>query len=79
MTYRILIFSDSTGIQLSTYFSGIKLKWMIDHDPVVRMAHEADELLFGTVESWVIYVYINRLLRMYPLMSPDRSRTLSAE
>jgi glycerol kinase len=29
---------------------------MIDHDPVVREAHEADDLLFGTVESWVIYV-----------------------
>lgn len=79
MRYRILIFPDSTGIQLSTYFSGIKLKWMIDHDPVVRKAHEADELLFGTVESWVIYVYINSLLHIHPLMSRDRSRTLSAE
>jgi glycerol kinase len=48
--------TNSTGIQLSTYFSGIKLKWMIDHDPVVHKAHETDDLLFGTVESWVIYV-----------------------
>ena len=48
--------TDSTGIQLSTYFSGIKLKCMIDHDPIVRNAHDADDLLFGTIESWVIYV-----------------------
>jgi len=46
---------EITGIQLSTYFSGIKLKWMIDHDPVVRKAHDADDLLFGTVESWIVY------------------------
>ena len=48
--------SHSTGIQLSTYFSGIKLKWMIDHDESVRKAHDVDELLFGTVESWIVYV-----------------------
>lgn len=29
---------------------------MIDHYPEVSKAHEADDLLFGTVESWVLYV-----------------------
>ena len=29
---------------------------MIDHDEGVRKAHDADELLFGTVESWIVYV-----------------------
>lgn len=46
----------STGLPLSTYFSAIKLRWMIDHYPDVTAAHEADDLLFGTVESWVAYV-----------------------
>lgn len=45
-----------TGLPLSTYFSAIKLRWMIDHYPEVAKAHEADDLLFGTVESWVAYV-----------------------
>ncbi|KAH9479526.1 Glycerol kinase [Psilocybe cubensis] len=44
-----------TGLPLSTYFSGIKLRWMIDNYPEVQKAHEADDLLFGTVESWVAY------------------------
>ncbi|KAH7922318.1 glycerol kinase [Leucogyrophana mollusca] len=46
---------DITGLKLSTYFSGIKLRWMIDHHDNVRKAHEDDDLLFGTVESWVVY------------------------
>ncbi|KAH7885872.1 hypothetical protein F5I97DRAFT_1809204 [Phlebopus sp. FC_14] len=46
---------DITGLKLSTYFSGIKLHWMIDHYENVRKAHEEEDLLFGTVESWVTY------------------------
>ncbi|KAG6896529.1 hypothetical protein C0992_007663 [Termitomyces sp. T32_za158] len=44
-----------TGLPLSTYFSAIKLRWMIDNHPNVAAAHENDDLLFGTVESWVAY------------------------
>ncbi|KAF9446194.1 glycerol kinase [Macrolepiota fuliginosa MF-IS2] len=49
------VLRDITGLPLSTYFSAIKLRWMIDHHPDVAQAHEADDLLFGTVESWVAY------------------------
>ena len=51
-----MLFPCSTGLPLSTYFSAIKLRWMIDHYPEVGQAHEVDDLLFGTVESWVAYV-----------------------
>jgi len=43
------------GLPLSTYFSGIKLRWMLDHVPEVQQAHDEDDLLFGTVESWIVY------------------------
>ncbi|KAF8347776.1 glycerol kinase [Amanita rubescens] len=46
---------DITGLPISTYFSAIKLRWMIDHYPEVAKAHESDDLLFGTVESWIAY------------------------
>ncbi|TFK26227.1 glycerol kinase [Coprinopsis marcescibilis] len=49
------ILRDITGLPLSTYFSAIKLRWMIDNLPEVEKAHESDDLLFGTVESWVAY------------------------
>jgi hypothetical protein len=58
--YRLLRLSltrlSSTGLPLSTYFSAIKLRWMIDHYPDVHKAHESDDLLFGTIESWLVYV-----------------------
>lgn len=47
---------ELTGLPLSTYFSAIKVRWMIDNYPEVAKAHEEDDLLFGTVESWVAYV-----------------------
>ncbi|KAF9260674.1 glycerol kinase [Marasmius fiardii PR-910] len=46
---------EITGLPLSTYFSALKLRWMLDNHPDVAAAHEADDLLFGTVESWVLY------------------------
>ena len=49
---------DSSGLTISTYFSAIKLRWMIDHHESVRKAHEEDDLLFGTVESWIVYVRV---------------------
>ncbi|KAF8576472.1 glycerol kinase [Ramaria rubella] len=43
------------GLPLSTYFSGMKLRWMLDHYPEVNKAHESDDLLFGTIESWILF------------------------
>jgi glycerol kinase len=48
----------STGIPLSTYFSAIKLRWMLDHHKEVHQAHENDDLMFGTVDTWLVYVSI---------------------
>jgi hypothetical protein len=45
-----------TGLPLSTYFSAIKLRWVIDNWEHFRKAHEADDLAFGTIESWIPYV-----------------------
>jgi glycerol kinase len=47
---------ERTGLKLSTYFSALKLHWMIQHYPEVKEAHDSDNLLFGTVDSWVVYV-----------------------
>ncbi|SCU84894.1 LAFA_0D12662g1_1 [Lachancea sp. 'fantastica'] len=45
-----------TGLPLySTYFSCSKLRWLLDNEPKVREAYEAGDLMFGTVDSWLIY------------------------
>lgn len=44
-----------TGLLLDPYFSGTKMRWMLDNDAKVRGAAEADRLAFGTIESWLVW------------------------
>lgn len=46
------------GLPISTYFSALKLRWLMDNVHVVRQAIEEDRCLFGTVDSWLIWVMI---------------------
>ncbi len=44
-----------TGLPLATYFSGPKLRWILDHVPEAQKRAENGELLFGTIDTWVIW------------------------
>ncbi len=44
-----------TGLLLDPYFSGTKMRWLLDNEPAMRGAAEAGTLAFGTVESWLVY------------------------
>jgi glycerol kinase len=44
-----------TGLVIDAYFSGTKLKWLLDHVPGVRARAVRGELAFGTVDSWLIW------------------------
>ena len=46
---------EKTGLLIDAYFSGTKLKWLLDTVPGVRQRAERGELLFGTVDSWLIW------------------------
>ena len=46
---------EKTGLLIDPYFSGTKLKWILDHVPDARKKAEAGQLLFGTVETWLIW------------------------
>lgn len=48
-------YADRTGLPLSTYFSGPKVRWILDTVPGARERAEAGELCFGTVDSWVLW------------------------
>ena len=47
---------STCGLPLTTYFSAVKLRWMLDHEPAVKEAYENNRLQFGTVDTWLIYV-----------------------
>ena len=44
-----------TGLLIDAYFSGSKLRWLLDHVPGARAQAESGELAFGTVDSWLIW------------------------
>lgn len=46
---------EKTGLLIDPYFSGTKLKWILDNVPGARQKAEAGQLLFGTVETWLIW------------------------
>jgi len=44
-----------TGLPIATYFSGPKLQWLLDHVPGARERARSGELLFGTMDTWLIW------------------------
>lgn len=48
-------FRSKTGLPLTTYFSGPKIKWILDNVGGVRADAERGEALFGTIDSWLIW------------------------
>ena len=48
-------FRAKTGLILDAYFSGTKLKWILDSVPGARAAAQRGELAFGTVDSWLMW------------------------
>lgn len=48
-------FRNKTGLVIDAYFSGTKIKWILDNVPDAREKAEKGELLFGTVETWLIW------------------------
>lgn len=44
-----------TGLPLATYFSGPKIKWLLDHTPGAYTKAGRGELLFGTIDTWIIW------------------------
>ena len=47
--------TDKTGLLIDAYFSGTKIKWILDNVPGVRQRAERGELCAGTVDSWLIW------------------------
>jgi glycerol kinase len=47
--------TEKTGLVLDAYFSGTKIAWILDNVPGARRRAEAGELLFGTVDAWLVW------------------------
>ncbi len=63
---------ERTGLVLDPYFSGTKLVWMFDELPGLRTRAERGELMFGTIDSWLVY----KLTGRHVTDATNASRTL---
>lgn len=66
--------TEKTGLLLDPYFSGTKLKWLMDHVPGARSRAAKGELAFGTIDSWLIYNLTGG--RVHATDATNASRTL---
>ena len=49
------IFQEKTGLLIDAYFSGTKIKWLLDHVPHAYEKAKNNELAFGTIDTWLVY------------------------
>lgn len=49
------LFRQKTGLLLDPYFSGTKIRWLLDQVPGARQQAERGELAFGTIDSWLVW------------------------
>jgi glycerol kinase len=49
------LFRDRTGLVVDAYFSGTKIKWLLENVPGAREAAQRGDLAFGTVDSWLLW------------------------
>ena len=53
------LIQNKTGLVIDAYFSGTKIKWILDSDPKIRSQANDGELLFGTIDTWLIWNLTN--------------------
>ena len=66
------LFNEKTGLVLDAYFSGTKIRWILDNVPGVRARAEAGALAFGTVDTWLLW----KLAGVHATDPSNASRTL---
>src|SRR6185503_11132433 len=67
------LFRSKTGLPLATYFSGPKIKWILDNVPEARVKAENGELLFGNIDTWIIWNLIGREAHITDVTNASRT------
>jgi glycerol kinase len=66
-------FTAKTGLRLDAYFSGTKVKWILDHVAGAREQAEAGDLLFGTIDTWLIWKLTNGAVHVTDYSNASRT------
>jgi glycerol kinase len=70
---------ERTGLLLDPYFSGPKVKWLLDADPDLRARAERGELAFGTVDSWLVWNLTGGKVHVTDASNASRTLLLNLE
>jgi glycerol kinase len=52
---RAALIKDVSGLPVTTYFSAVKFKWLMENVPAVQTAANSGDAMFGTIDSWLMY------------------------
>src|SRR5687767_1577240 len=67
------MFREKTGLLVDAYFSGTKVKWILDEVPGARKKAENGELLFGTIDTWLIWLLTGRAVHVTDYSNASRT------
>lgn len=67
------VIREKTGLVTDAYFSGTKIKWILDNVPGAREKAEAGKLAFGTVDSWLIWNFTQGTLHITDVTNASRT------
>src|SRR5260370_11119509 len=68
---------ERTGLVLDAYFSGTKIRWLLDEVAGARARAERGELAFGTVDSWLLWKLTRRRVHATDASNPSRTLLLN--
>lgn len=72
-------FRAKTGLPLAPYFSASKIKWILDNVPSARQQAQKGELLFGTIDSWLIWNLTGRKIHITDVTNASRTMLMNLE
>lgn len=68
-----------TGLPLATYFSGLKLRWLLDEIPGAQRRAEIGDLVFGTIDTWLLWKITNGAVHLTDVTNAARTQMMSLE
>jgi glycerol kinase len=76
---QALAITERTGLVIDAYFSASKIRWILDNVPGVRRRAEAGELLFGTVDTWLIWKLTNGAVHVSDVSNASRTLLMNID
>lgn len=72
-------YRDKTGLPLASYFSGLKLKWVLDNVEGLRARAEAGEIAFGNIDTWLVWKLTGGRVHVTDVTNASRTQLMDLQ